>query len=280
MPLEDDFCDIVKKSRTGQGLSVGDVARMTGLPGGDITALERGDRPRDRAEVRALAEALGLRAEPLVQIAIEKWGPVAQHMPPWVEMIQGTISGYGVQGYIVFDEGEALLIDTAYNAHAMLDALRRRGLRLMGICLTHGHADHADGIEQILSQYNVPVYLGPEDLGLLSWRPQTDLLVTPSEGLSIPVGRRTVHCVTTPGHTAGGICYRVDDPELPVCFVGDTLFAGSIGRSNPKELYSTHLHSVRDRVLTLSPDYRLLPGHGPATTVEEELDHNPFATIQ
>lgn len=280
MPLEDDFCDIVKKSRTGQGLSVGDVARMTGLPGGDITALERGDRPRDRAEVRALAKALGLRAEPLVQIAIEKWGPVAQHMPPWVEMIQGTISGYGVQGYIVFDEGEALLIDTAYNAHAMLDALRRRGLRLMGICLTHGHADHADGIEQILSQYNVPVYLGPEDLGLLSWRPQTDLLVTPSEGLSIPVGRRTVHCVTTPGHTAGGICYRVDDPELPVCFVGDTLFAGSIGRSNPKELYSTHLHSVRDRVLTLSPDYRLLPGHGPATTVEEELDHNPFATIQ
>lgn len=280
MPLEDDFCDIVKKSRTGQGLSVGDVARMTGLPGGDITALERGDRPRDRAEVRALAEALGLRAEPLVQIAIEKWGPVAQHMPPWVEMIQGTISGYGVQGYIVFDEGEALLIDTAYNAHAMLDALRRRGLRLMGICLTHGHADHADGIEQILSQHNVPVYLGPEDLGLLSWRPQTDLLVTPSEGLSIPVGRRTVHCVTTPGHTAGGICYRVDDPELPVCFVGDTLFAGSIGRSNPKELYSTHLHSVRDRVLTLSPDYRLLPGHGPATTVEEELDHNPFATIQ
>lgn len=280
MPLEDDFCDIVKKSRTGQGLSVGDVARMTGLPGGDITALERGDRPRDRAEVRALAEALGLRAERLVQIAIEKWGPVAQHMPPWVEMIQGTISGYGVQGYIVFDEGEALLIDTAYNAHAMLDALRRRGLRLMGICLTHGHADHADGIEQILSQYNVPVYLGPEDLGLLSWRPQTDLLVAPSEGLSIPVGRRTVHCVTTPGHTAGGICYRVDDPELPVCFVGDTLFAGSIGRSNPKELYSTHLHSVRDRVLTLSPDYRLLPGHGPATTVEEELDHNPFATIQ
>ena len=48
MPLEDDFCDILKKSRTGQGLSVGDVARMTGLPGGDITALERGDQPRDR----------------------------------------------------------------------------------------------------------------------------------------------------------------------------------------------------------------------------------------
>lgn len=280
MPLEDDFCDILKKARTGQGLSVGDVARMTGLPGGDITALERGDQLRDRAEVRALAKALGLRAEPLEQIAIDKWEPVAQRTPPWVEMVQGSISGYGVQGYIVHDEGEALLVDTAYNAHAMLDVLRRRSLRLLGICLTHGHADHADGIEQILSRHEVPVYLGPEDVGLLSWRPRTELLVAPADGLSISVGRRTVYCVTTPGHTPGGICYRLDDAQLPVCFVGDTLFAGSIGRSNPKELYSAHLNSVRDRLLTLSPDYRLLPGHGPATTIEEELDHNPFATIQ
>jgi glyoxylase-like metal-dependent hydrolase (beta-lactamase superfamily II) len=280
MPLEDDFCDILKKARTGQGLSVGDVAKMTGLPGGDITALERGDQPRDRAEVRALAKALGLRDEPLVQIAIEKWEPVAQRMPPWVEMVHGSINGYGVHGYILHDEGEALLVDTAYNAPAMIDLLRRRGMRLIGICLTHGHADHADGIEQILGYREVPVYLGPEDINLLSWQPRTDLIVAPIDGLSISVGHRTVHCLTTPGHTPGGICYRLDDTQLPVCFVGDTLFAGSIGRSNPKELYPTHLNSVRRRVLTLSPDYRLLPGHGPATTVEEELDHNPFATIQ
>jgi hydroxyacylglutathione hydrolase len=280
MPLEDDFCDILKKSRAGQGLSVGDMARMTGLPGGDITALERGDRPKDRAEVCALAKALGLRVESLVQIAIDKWEPVAQSMPPWVEMVQGSVNGYGVQGYILHDEGEALLVDTAYNASAMLDQLRRRGLRLLGICLTHGHADHADGIEEILTHYRVPVYLGPEDVGLLSWRPRADVLVVPSEGLGIKIGRRMVRCLTTPGHTQGGICYCVDDAQVPVCFVGDTLFAGSIGRSNPKELYSTHLTSVRDRVLTLSPDYRLFPGHGPATTVEEELDHNPFAALR
>lgn len=280
MPLEDDFSDIIKKARTGQDFSVGDVARMTGLPGGDITALERGDQPRDRAEVRALAKALGLRTRPLEQIAIDKWEPVAQQMPSWVELVRGSINGYGVQGYILHDEGEALLIDTAYNAPAMLDLLRRRGMRLVGIALTHGHADHADGIEQILGQHEVPVYLGPEDVGLLSWRPRAELLVVPGDGLPIRVGRRTVHCMVTSGHTPGGICYRLDDARHPVCFVGDTLFAGSIGRSNPKELYSTHLNSVRSRVLTLSPDYRLLPGHGPATTVEEELDHNPFGAIQ
>lgn len=276
MPLEDDFCDILKKARMGQGLSVGDVSRMTGLPGGDIAALERGDQAHDRAEVRALAKALGLRAEPLEQIAIDKWEPVAQHPPAWVETIQGSINGYGVQGYVLHDDGEAVLIDTAYNASAMLEVLGKRGFHLVGICLTHGHADHADGIDQILTHREVPVYLGPEDVELLSWRPRADLLAVPANGHTIKVGRRTIHCLATPGHTPGGICYRVDDLRQPACFVGDTLFAGSIGRSNPSKLYPTHLDSVRTRLLKLAHEYRLLPGHGPATTVEEELAHNPF----
>lgn len=276
MPLEDEFCDILKKSRTGQGLSVGDVARLTGLPGGDVTALERGDQPRDRAEVRALAKALGLRPEPLEQIAIEQWEPVAQRPPAWVEVVHGSINGYGVQGYVIHDAGEAVLVDTAYNAPAMIEFLSKRRVRLAGICLTHGHADHADGIEQILKFHLAPVYLGAEDVELLSWRPPSAHLITPVQGQTIAVGRLVVHCLMTPGHTPGGICYRLDDSQVPVCFVGDTLFAGSIGRSNPGALYQTHLASVRTTVLGLSSEYRLLPGHGPATTVEEELAHNPF----
>jgi hydroxyacylglutathione hydrolase len=276
MPLEDEFCDILKKSRIGQGISVVDLSKTTGLPGGDITALERGDRPRDRTEVRALALALGLRAEPLAQIAIEQWEPVAQRLPAWLTTIQGSINGYGVQGYIIHDGSEALLIDTAYNAPAMIEFLSGHRLRLVGICLTHGHADHADGIEQILQSHPAPVYLGAEDVELLSWRPPQSQLRTPVHGQTIAVGRLAVHCLMTPGHTPGGICYRVDDPQMPVCFVGDTLFAGSIGRSNPSALYQTHLTSVRATVLGLPPEYRLLPGHGPATTVEEELAHNPF----
>ncbi len=278
MPLEDDFCDIIKKARIGQAWSVADVARMTGLPGGDITALERGVRLPDRIEVRALAKALGLRPGPLEQITIEKWEPVAQHPMAWVETIQGSINGYGVQGYVVHDGGEAVLIDTAYNAPAMIEFLSTHRLRLMGICLTHGHADHADGIEQILKFHEVPVYLGTEDVDLLSWRPPAAQLKAPENGQTIAVGRLRVHCLATPGHTPGGICYRMDAESQHICFVGDTLFAGSIGRSNPSTLYQTHLRSVWTSVLALSPEYRLLPGHGPATTVREELDHNPFAS--
>lgn len=276
MPLEDDFSDILKKARTGQGLSVGDLARVTGLPGGHITAMERGDPPRDRMEVRALAKALGLRPAALEQIALDKWEPVAQEPPAWIEIIHGSINGYGVQGYILHDRGEAVLIDTAYHAAAMLEALSQRDLTLLAICLTHGHADHAEGIDQLLRHRDVPVYLGPEDVELLHWRPRAERLLAPGEGHEIVVGRRTLRSMRTPGHTPGGMCYRMEDPHHPVCFVGDTLFAGSIGRSNPSRLYQTHLDSVRTRLLALAPAYRLLPGHGPATTIEEEREHNPF----
>ncbi|CUQ66473.1 MBL fold metallo-hydrolase [Candidatus Nitrospira inopinata] len=280
MPLEDDFCDILKKSRMGQGLSLDEVARATGLSKADLAAWERGDPVRKRSDVHVLADALGLRAEPLARIAIDHWEPLPRRWPAGVEAVRGSVGGYGVWGYVVFDEGEAVVIDTAYHAPAMVDLLGLRGLRLVGICLTHGHADHAEGIDQLLNHREVPVYLGREDRDLLGWRPRSDLLVAPADGQVIRVGRLTIACLVTPGHTLGGICYRLDDRDDPVCFVGDTLFAGSIGRSNPLTLYTTHLKSVRERVLTLAPNCRLLPGHGPATTVAEERAHNPFATVE
>lgn len=279
MPLEDDFCDIIKKARTGHAWSVEDVARMSGLPGAAIAALEQGDHPKDRAAVRALAAALELRPAPLEQIVLEKWVPQPISTIQEIETIQGEINGYAVNGYIVHDSGEALLVDTAFNASAMIAWLESHHARLTGICLTHGHADHAEGIQELLARWPVQVYLGADDVSLLNWKPSEDRLTAPNDGRVISVGRLSVHCLTTPGHTPGGVCYRIDAGVRPVCFVGDTLFAGSIGKSLPRTLFNTHLDSVRQRVLKLSHDCILLPGHGPATTVREELDHNPFADV-
>ncbi|MGQ0810753.1 MAG: MBL fold metallo-hydrolase [Nitrospiraceae bacterium] len=276
MSLEDDFSDIIKKARHGQGLSLAEVAKASGLPVADITALERGNQPRHREEVHALAQALGLRDEPLKQIAFENWTPEQTLPPACVETIHGAIGGYAVKGYVVHDAGEAVLIDTGYNPAAILKFLTQKNLRLNAICLTHGHADHAEGIAQILATWPVPVYVGPDDLDLLNWRPSTDRLEVPDDGRTIQVGQLQIDCVITPGHTPGGICYRVKQ-EGPLCFVGDTLFAGSIGRANPVTLYPRHLDSVRRRVLTLPQDTVLFPGHGPATIVREEVTHNPFA---
>jgi glyoxylase-like metal-dependent hydrolase (beta-lactamase superfamily II) len=214
----------------------------------------------------------------LEQIVLEKWVPQPIPSIQGIETIEGEINGYGVHGYIVHDSGEALLVDTAYNAPAMIAWLESHRLRLTGICLTHGHADHAEGIQQILARWHVPVYLGADDVSLLRWKPSEDRLTSPKDGRTISVGRLSVRCLTTPGHTPGGVCYRIDAESQPVCFVGDTLFAGSIGKSLPHNLFQTHLDSVRQRVLKLPHDCILFPGHGPATTVREELDHNPFAS--
>ena len=278
MPLEDELSDILKKARMGQQRSVADVARASGLPEVEVAGLERGQASHGRDQVQAVARALGLREDPLAQVVVEGWIP--QALPAsmaHVETVLGSIGGYEVKGYVVHDRGEAIVIDTAYNASAMLDLLATRKLRLRAICLTHGHSDHADGIEAILKSSPVPVYLGPDDLDLLSWRPSQDLLHVPQDGDRLEVGGLTLRFMPTPGHTPGGVCYRLEQAGAPICFVGDTLFAGSIGRSNPAGLYQTHLESVRERVLTLVPDTLLFPGHGPATTVREELLHNPFS---
>jgi glyoxylase-like metal-dependent hydrolase (beta-lactamase superfamily II) len=284
MLLEDDFTDIVKKARMGRGLSAEDVALGARLGAREVTALEHGERKPTVAEVEALAKALELRSAPLSDIAKGAWVPEAP--PSWVaggmtgvETVHGDIGGYAVKGYVVYDADakEAVLVDTAYNAGAMIEVLKNRGLRLTAICLTHGHADHAEGIERILANRPVPVYLGHEDESLLSWRPPRERLAEPEQGRTISVGRLTIRCMTTPGHTPGGICYQVEGLDGSLCFVGDTLFAGSIGRSNPFGLYPTHLESVRRRVLRLPQATLLFPGHGPATTVREELAHNPFA---
>lgn len=277
MPLEDDFCDIIKKARRGRGLSVGELAQASGISAGEVTVLERGGRLPVRHEIEALAAALHLRTAPLMHIVLDRWVPAPPRAAGPVETVMGDINGYAVKGYVVYDAGEAVFVDTAYNEEAMLDVLSRKNLSLKAVCLTHGHSDHAGGLDVILQHHRAPVYLGRGDRPLLGWIPPADLMKSADEGQTVSVGRIKVRFVLTPGHTPGGICYRLERAGHDVCFVGDTLFAGSIGGSNPASLYQAHLESVRTRVLTLPPDTALLPGHGPATTVREELAHNPFA---
>jgi len=277
MPLEDDFCDIIKKARRGRRLSEGDLARSSGLSAGDVTILERGGRLPTKGEIEALAAALHLRTEPLVHIVLDRWMPEPPRAAGPVETVMGDINGYAVKGYVVYDSGEAVFVDTAYNEEAMLEVLERKNLTLKAVCLTHGHSDHAGGLDVILQHHRVPVYLGMGDRPMLGWIPPGELMMSTTDGQTLAVGRLTVRFVLTPGHTPGGICYKVEGAGHDVCFVGDTLFAGSIGGSNPASLYQSHLESVRTRVLTLPPDTTLLPGHGPATTVREERTHNPFA---
>jgi|SRR5581483_10312886 len=280
MPLEDDFSDIIKKARMGQGLSVSQTARAAGIAEADLAALERGRRP-NRDETVALARALGLHADALVMVAVDGWEPAAPPLMRTVETVLGDIGGYEVKGYVVADQqaGEAVIVDTGYSPLRMLKLLESRGLKLTAICLTHGHSDHAGGLDRLLERWSVPVYLGAEDASMLGWRPPRESFrpVQDGERHQLQVGEVRIELVRTPGHTPGGLCFRATGPTTNACFVGDTLFAGSIGRSNPFSLYPAQLDSVRRSLMTLPADTVLFPGHGPATTVREERAHNPFA---
>ena len=277
MPLEDELSDILKKSRRGQGMSLEQLAAKCGVPESELSAIERGTSP-SRTTLASVSQALHLKGEPLAAIALEQWMPAPTPVIAGIETVRGDIGGYEVKGYVVHDHGEAMLVDTGFNAAAMLALLDRLKVRLVGICLTHGHDDHSGGLDRLLAASRVPVYLGTGDVPLMKWHPPEGVLTVPHDGQRLSVGRLSVECLTTPGHTPGGICYRLTQDDGPVCFVGDTLFAGSIGGSNPTTLYGTHLESVRTRVLTLPEDTVLFPGHGPSTTVREERTYNPFGT--
>ncbi|MGB0910439.1 MAG: MBL fold metallo-hydrolase [Nitrospirales bacterium] len=282
MNLEDDFCDIIKKSRHGQSLSLATVAKQSQLSQNDLEQLEKGRLPSSN-EVEALACTLNLRSLPLMHIAINGWTPKA--LSPWVTedglvtTILGDIGGYEVKGYLLADPEtkEAVMIDTGYHAKQMLHTIHDQQISLKAICLTHGHTDHAGELDEILAQWPVPVYIGKEDIDILDWIPPQQLLTFPQRGETVSVGSLHLDCLATPGHTPGGYCFSLKTKTHALCFVGDTLFSGSVGRSNPFSLYPIHLSSVRDTVLTLGEDTVLLPGHGPATTVQEERTHNPFA---
>ena len=278
--LEDEFCDIVKKARKGTGQTIAGAAETAQLRKDDWERLEQGTRAPSEHEVYAMARALALKSESLAAVSVGGWVP--QPSPEWVSSlvvtVLGDIGGYEVKGYVLIDPQtkQAVFIDTAYNAEAMLAVLEERHVTLTGVCLTHGHMDHAGGLDRILSEWPVPVYLGEGDFPLLPWKPPQASVVVPEDAQVLAVGELGVECLATPGHTPGGICYRVQSQGRALCFVGDTLFAGSVGGSNPLSLYADHLASVRGRVLQLDSDTVLLPGHGPPTTVNEERVTNPF----
>jgi len=282
MSLEDEFCDILKKARFGQEQSLTALAELTHIALSDLESLEKGHRLPTKAEIHHICQALHLRLHSLVALTLDGWVP--QPQPDWttdgklVETIRGSIGGYEVKGYLLTDPDtkHTLMIDTGYHPQQMLATIKARELTLIGVALTHGHADHAGGLDHILAEWPVPVYLGNGDFDLLPWKPDLASLLIPADHQMIALGELTIECLATPGHTPGGFCYLTSCKGQSLCFVGDTLFAGSVGRSNPISLYPQHLHSVRQTLLHLSKETVLFPGHGPSTTVAEEQTHNPF----
>jgi glyoxylase-like metal-dependent hydrolase (beta-lactamase superfamily II) len=186
------------------------------------------------------------------------------------------------------ETGEAIVIDPGDEVGRIHRRLTSLGLKLKQILVTHAHIDHVGGALRLKRLTGAPILLNENDLPLLkmmeaqaSW---VGLALPPEtappdasldEGLLVGLDRYPATVLHTPGHTQGSVCLHF--APLKLVIAGDTLFAGSIGRTDlPGGDFHQILNSIEHRLLSLPDETRVLPGHGPATTIGEERDNNPF----
>ncbi len=181
----------------------------------------------------------------------------------------------------------ATVIDPGANIDRILAVLKQHHLTVEQIIVTHAHIDHVGGAVQLKRLTGAPIYMNQHDLPLLKMMDmQAGWLGVPVPEVSAPdvdasdllpltIAGEPAQVLHTPGHTEGSICRYVPGPQL--LLAGDTLFAGSIGRTDlPGGDLRKILHSLKERLLPLPDATRVIPGHGPSTTIGEERETNPF----
>ena len=188
---------------------------------------------------------------------------------------------------------EGVIIDPGDEVDELIDAANRHGVSIRRILITHAHLDHITGVARAREAFGAPVGLHRDDLFLyeavvqhglafglrVDPQPPPDFFYTPGESIGFGTYEARVH--HTPGHCPGGVCLQVGKAGEAGCrlFVGDTLFAGSIGRTDlPGGDYETLMRSIRDVLMVFPDDFEVYPGHGPVTTIGEERTTNPFLT--
>ena len=195
-----------------------------------------------------------------------------------------TVGMFATNCYLVSctETGQAVVIDPGADGKKIMQTIINLGLDIKYVVNTHGHVDHIGANGKLKEDLKVPILLSEKDLAIyknpgfglrfvLGAQPEPDLFL--KEGDYIEFGDCSLKVLETPGHTPGGICLLGED----VVFCGDTLFAGSIGRTDLSGgSYARLMKSIHE-VLTKLPSRTVAyPGHGPATTIGDEVKTNPF----
>lgn len=194
--------------------------------------------------------------------------------------------------YIVYDETKACIIVDA-GCHSkdeqdeLVNFIETNGLKPKLAVNTHGHVDHILGSAFVKEMYNIDIAGNPEDLPLIQMAPTQALMygltiddvpsidVNLNDGDVVAFGNTKLQVIHTPGHSLGSIClHNVDKGYL---LSGDTLFRGSIGRTDlPGGNYDRIIESIKNKLLSLNPDTKVYPGHGEASSIGWEKSNNPF----
>lgn len=193
---------------------------------------------------------------------------------------------YGANCYIIHsDDGYSVVVDPAGDVGDIMTYIGDNSLKVEAIILTHGHGDHIGGVAELRNKLKVPVMIHADDedmvkdgnLNLSSSMAMGDVSFEPDrllqDGDIIKIGEKELKIIHTPGHTKGGICLLIDD----ILITGDTLFQGSIGRT---DLYGGDfdilMDSIMNKIMVLPDETKIYPGHGAHSSIRAEKMNNPF----
>lgn len=204
-----------------------------------------------------------------------------------MEILRLEAGIYAANCYIVYSKDimEGVIIDPGGDAVDIINAIEERDITIVGIILTHGHADHIGGLNDLKEKYDVDIMIHEADsemlmnanINLSNTMPMQTIEIKPDrilkDGDTINIGNKEMLVIHTPGHTRGGISLKIEDNII----TGDTLFRGSIGRT---DLYGgdfdTIIDSIKSKILIYDDQTKLYPGHGDSSTIGFEKIRNPY----
>jgi glyoxylase-like metal-dependent hydrolase (beta-lactamase superfamily II) len=264
--LEDFHEDILSKAMRGLGVGKSEMANRLQCEKSAVEHILSGGV--DETLILGMANELDLDAEKLLRSARKKWCPaplvingLKQFNLPFGDML--------VNVFVVWDVNSknAWIFDTGPMVEPILDFLNQESLTVHSIFLTHTHRDHIACLDELRTDAeNPPTYVHEFEA--------LDACESITEDFSYSCGALSLNALHTHGHALGGMTYVIDGLERPIAIVGDAIFAGSMGGGMIS--YEDALRTNREKIMTLSDDTVLCPGHGPLTTVGEEKKNNPF----